>query len=354
MPPVPLPAAGSPPAHGLQSRVEWADYARGICIVLVVMMHATLGVEAATGQTGFMHLAVEFAKPFRMPDFFLISGLFLSRVIDRDWRLYLDRKVVHFLYFYVLWMLIQGAFKWPALGLSEGPGAVFEAFLLAFVEPFGTLWFIYLLPIFFVVAKLVRHVPPLLVLAVGAVLEMAQPQTGWIVADEFAHRFFFFLVGWYAAPYIFAFAERAGRAGWLTIAGLIGWALLNAMAVHVDIATLPGISILLGLAGSAAVIATAALLAHARPVELLRYAGEHSIAVYLAFFLPMAVTRIVLVRTGVIEDTGWISLIVTLAAVICPLILYWLVERTGHGRFLFGRPAAFHIAGKPQRLSAAE
>jgi len=33
-----------------------------------------------------------FAKPFRMPDFFLISGLFFSVVIDRDWRTYLDRR----------------------------------------------------------------------------------------------------------------------------------------------------------------------------------------------------------------------------------------------------------------------
>ena len=37
-----------------------------------------------------------------MPDFFLISGLFLSRAIDRDWHDYLDRKVWHFAYFYVL------------------------------------------------------------------------------------------------------------------------------------------------------------------------------------------------------------------------------------------------------------
>ena len=45
---------------------------------------------------------VAFAKPFRMPDFFLISGLFLTRAIDRDWHDYLDRKVWHFAYFYVL------------------------------------------------------------------------------------------------------------------------------------------------------------------------------------------------------------------------------------------------------------
>ena len=69
-------------------RVDWVDYAKGICIVMVVMMHSVLGVELASGQTGFMHVLVAFAKPFRMPDFFLISGLFLALVIGRGWRVF--------------------------------------------------------------------------------------------------------------------------------------------------------------------------------------------------------------------------------------------------------------------------
>ena len=56
----------------------------------------TLGVEQAAGREGWMHAAVALARPFRMPDFFLISGLFLARVIDRARRDYLDRKVLHF------------------------------------------------------------------------------------------------------------------------------------------------------------------------------------------------------------------------------------------------------------------
>src|SRR5437016_14585699 len=83
-------------ARSAAGRIDWVDYAKGICIVMVVMMHSVLGVEAAAGETGFMHVLVMFAKPFRMPDFFLISGLFLSVVIDRDWRSFLDRKVLHF------------------------------------------------------------------------------------------------------------------------------------------------------------------------------------------------------------------------------------------------------------------
>ena len=58
-------------------RVPWVDYAKGLCIVFVVMMHSTLGVEDAAGREGWLHPLVAFAKPFRMPDFFLISGLFL-------------------------------------------------------------------------------------------------------------------------------------------------------------------------------------------------------------------------------------------------------------------------------------
>ena len=65
-------------------RVAWVDYAKGFCIVMVVMMHSTLGVQEAAGATSWMGALVAFAKPFRMPDFFLISGLFLARAIDRD------------------------------------------------------------------------------------------------------------------------------------------------------------------------------------------------------------------------------------------------------------------------------
>src|SRR5262249_50270475 len=42
---------------------------------------------------------------------------------------------------------------------GHGWDYVAAQYALAFIEPFGTLWFIYLLPIFFVVTKAVRRVP---------------------------------------------------------------------------------------------------------------------------------------------------------------------------------------------------
>ena len=281
-------------------RIDWVDYAKGICIVMVVMMHSVLGVELAAGQTGFIHPLVAFAKPFRMPDFFLISGLFLSVVIDRDWRTYLDRKVVHFAYFYVLWVTIQFGFKAPGFAAETGWPHVGFMYLESFIEPFGTLWFIYLLPVFFVVAKATR--PPLAIWAVAALLEMAHIATGWTVIDEFGARFVYFYSGYLFAHHVFALSDRARAWPALALAGLAAWALINGGLVVSGFSEWPLISLVLGLAGACAIVTMGTMLARAHRLNFLRTCGEHSIVIYLAFFLPMAATRTLLPRAGGDQD----------------------------------------------------
>jgi uncharacterized membrane protein YcfT len=328
------------------SRVDWVDMAKGFCIVFVVMMHSTLGVQEAAGETGFMDYVVAFARPFRMPDFFLISGLFLARVIDRDWRTYLDRKVVHFAYFYVIWFTIQFAFKAPGMAGEHGASALPGLYLLGFVEPFGTLWFIYLLPIFFVVTKATRRLPPALIWFVAGALEIATVQTGWTVIDEFCERFVFFYTGYLFASYACALAKRAQAMPALGLVGLLAWGALNGVLVFSGYAQLPIVSLLLGLLGAGAVVTLSALMAkvgaNRGAFGWLEYAGRNSIVIYLAFFLPMAITRTVLLKTGLIADIGLVSLIVTMVAVVAPLIVHALVKGTVL-RFLFVRPERFRI-----------
>ncbi len=335
-------------------RVDWVDYAKGFCIVMVVMMHSTLGVEKAAGETGWLHWFVEFARPFRMPDFFLISGLFLAPVIGRNWRSYLDRKVVHFAYFYVLWVTIQFAFRAPGFYTEVGVIGVLREYLLAYIEPFGTLWFIYLLPIFFVVTKLTRQLPAFAIFIVVAILESLKIDTGWIVIDEFASRFVYFFAGYWLASNVFVLARAVQEHVKLALVGLLIWAVTNGVFVAAGLSQKPGISLLLGAIGSLAVVTVAALLAKTRVLNLLRYAGEKSIVVYLAFFLPMAITRTVLLKTGIIPDLGTISLIVTAVAASTPLLLYALVRGTW-ASFLFERPKVFRFdAPRPVVLQPAE
>jgi uncharacterized membrane protein YcfT len=338
-----------PAALSGPDRVEWVDYAKGFCIIFVVMMHSTLGVGEALGTQGWMHPVVAFAKPFRMPDFFMISGLFLAKVIARDWRTYLDRKVVHFVYFYLLWTAIQFVVKAPVFVRDYGADGALWLYVTSFWEPFGTLWFIYLLPIFFVVTKLAHgaRIPPLAIWIVAAGLEIATIHTGSTVIDEFAARFVYFYTGYVFAPRIFALAAQVQAHPEGAVAGLVAWGFLNGFLVFGGLSELPFVSLGLGLLGAGAVVSFSALLAMSDVFKPLRYCGRNSIVIYLAFFLFMAASRTILIKTGVITDAGTISLLVTTAGVIGPLVLFWIVRRTWF-RFLFERPARFWLTRPPQ------
>jgi uncharacterized membrane protein YcfT len=354
MTPIGTAAASGGPKTSAPARVDWVDYAKGICIVMVVMMHSVLGVELATGTTGFMHVLVAFAKPFRMPDFFLISGLFLPLVIDRDWRTYLDRKVVHFAYFYVLWVTIQFGFKAPAFAAETSWRDAFLLYLESFIEPFGTLWFIYLLPIFFVVTKLTRRIPPLAIWLAAALLETARIATGWTAIDEFCARFVYFYSGYLFADYVFALSDRARKHPSLALAALAAWGFVNASLVARGASEWPMISLLLGFSGACAIVTMGTLLARVHWLNFLRFCGEHSIVIYLAFFLPMAATRTLLLRTGIVPDIGMMSLIVTIVGVLGSLLI-WQAALRLRANFLFERPDAFWVAPKKGSvLQAAE
>lgn len=334
-------------------RIDWVDYAKGFCIIMVVMMHSTLGVEAEAGREGFMHALVAFAKPFRMPDFFLIAGLFLSLVIGRDWRTYLDRKVVHFVYFYLLWTAIQFAVKAPHFAAQDGWLGVLRLYVESFIEPLGILWFIYLLPIFFVVTKATRGLPPAVIWLIAAALEIAPIETGWTVIDEFAARFVYFYTGYLFAPRIFALAALVQARPVAAGVGLAVWGLVDAVAVFAGYSELPFVSLGLGLVGAAAVVSVSALLAKAAMFAPLRFCGQRSIVIYLAFFLPMASTRVLLLKTGIIGDIGVVSLIVTAAGVLGALAIWWAARGTRFD-FLFVRPARFWLTPKQAVLQPAE
>jgi uncharacterized membrane protein YcfT len=327
-----------------RTRVDWVDYAKGWCIILVVMMHSTLGVEEALGHESWLHGFIAWARPFRMPDFFLVAGLFLSRAIDKPWRDYLDRKVLHFAYFFVLWTLIQGA---PKLFLAGGdPRSIAGDLAFAMIEPFGTLWFIYLLPIFFVTTKLLRRVAPEAVLLVAATLQIATISTNSTVVDEFAARYVYFFAGYLFAPEIFALADKARVSVVKTLAALFAWGVVNWLAVRLGYAALPGVSLILGFAGACAVVAFSALLARLRLLGFLRGLGARSIVIYLAFFLPMAAARVLLLESGLIPDPGILSLIVTAVAILIPLLMNRLA-RGSLFAFLFARPAIFRLPRDP-------
>ncbi|KQX34057.1 acyltransferase [Devosia sp. Root436] len=346
------------------NRLDWVDMAKGISIFLVVMMYAASSVGEDTGGVGALHWAIAFATPFRMPEFFLISGLFLSQVIDRPWRAYADRRVVHYLYFYVLWALIHIIFKVGLLA-TDPVGAV-EQIAWAVIQPYGVLWFIYMLAVVGAVTKLLADLsaPKWAVFAIAAILQMATIQTGSYLIDQFAEYFVFFYAGYVLAPHLFRLAGWAGDHLALALAGLLLWAGLNAALVFspgfemhpihpvMGFAGLPGVHLVLALAGTAALCVIAALLTRLPFMDWLRWMGSKSLVIYVAFVLPMGISRTLLIKLGVDEPTV-LTLAIMAISIVSPLVLYWIVQRIGFGRFLFERPDWAHLPGTSRRSAVA-
>jgi uncharacterized membrane protein YcfT len=272
--------------------------------------------------------------------------------------------VLHYFYFYALWAVIHILFK---VALVERDPLLAATYLArAVVEPYGVLWFIYMLAVVAAASKVLFElgVPRWLVLAGAAALQMAPVHSGIYILDQFADYFVFFYAGYALAPAIFRLVDFAGRHVALSVAGLAVWALATGLLVftpghvvapgHVTmgLAGLPGVHLVLAVAGASALCVLAGLLSRLAFMDWLRWLGGKSIVVYLAFALPMGVVREVLLRLGLVRDAGLLSTVVMVAAIVAPLVLWWLVQKTGWGRFLFERPAWAHIPGAPGSRSA--
>ena len=177
-------------------------------------------------------------------------------------------------------------------------------------------------------------------------------QTGWIVIDEFCSRFVYFYSGYVLAPYVFNFAATIAGNRLEALLFLAAWAVFEAVMVFGGYSEIPVVNLGLGLLGALAVVAVSVLLSTRGWALPLRYAGENSIVVYLAFFLPMATTRSLLLKFAPDLDLGLVALTVTAAGVVTPLILHVLVKNT-HARFLFKRPAWAKLQPPEPRHAAA-
>lgn len=323
-----------------QNRVAWIDYAKGLSIILVVNMHSTLGVEASLNATSFAGQIVAFAGAFRMPLFFIIAGLFLNRSIKEGWVEFLDKKLVHFAYFYFLWSFIQFGVKYP---ISAGNHDVtLKTLLLTPIEPFGTIWFIYVLATFFLATRIMKNFHPALMVAGAVVLKLLPIETGWMVIDSFASQYIFFITGYLGSIHILRFADIAKDHPMFVIVGSGAFTIWNISMMKFGWAHDPAFGLAAGISGSVTIIALCAVLAKYKMLDFIRFIGSRSLYIFLAFFAPMAITRIALIKTGFIPEINTFAFLVTAVSVATPLLGYVLVRNTPLS-FLITRPSWFKL-----------
>ncbi|MEV4822322.1 acyltransferase [Micromonospora sp. NPDC049274] len=216
-------------------RAQWADAAKGVCIILVVGWHVVvkdyLRIDWHVGAPvpGLWGTLGEQFLPLRMPLFFTISGVFAANAVQRPWRTVARSRVAGFLYLYAVWLLIHSA----VLALAPDFPTDHAASALGLLEQLtvtpSNLWYLYALALYFTLAKAARRLPRVLVVVPAAVLS-AIAAAGLLATPGnragLYQNLVFFLAGLYLRPWIERWATTATRRRLVLTAGAYALALV--------------------------------------------------------------------------------------------------------------------------------
>lgn len=312
-------------------RIAWVETARGLFILLVVLMPVTRHYGYMAAETGWLHPVASWVEPFAFPGFFFLCGLFVSRVLFKSPSLYFDRRVVRYAYLFLVWLLVQSMIEIAPAYLTR-PGAFIHFLFGNLVEPVTRLWAIYMLAVFGVSTWLLRHVSRSRVLLAAVLLQVCYTagllDTGSILIDRFAQYFVFFYAGYAGIELVFKLADGIKR-GFKDLPAVLGvWALANTALVSLHADNLPLVSLVCAFAGILAVISTAVMMSEIPWLFPLRWAGRGHIIIYLSYFIPMLLLEYILLATGIVPDTGFACLVILLGSVSLPIIFYAAIRPT--------------------------
>lgn len=181
-------------------RLSWIDYAKGLTIVLVVYHHSFVTlVHSGVNVHPWLINANLLVYSFRMPMFFMLSGLFIVQSLrKRGVKNYIKYRFKYILYPYLIWAFIQatiGIFFEPYLHGSW----TLHRYLVIFYEPNATSQLWYLMTLFntailfvFLDAKLKLKIWHQL--ALGIVLYLASPFLFFNSMIQDTTRFYVYLV----------------------------------------------------------------------------------------------------------------------------------------------------------------
>jgi len=340
------------------SRLAWIDYAKGLTIILVVYHHSFLtlinaGVKVAPWLIN-ANLAV---YAFRMPMFFILSGLFITRsVAKRGGKKYIENRASLLLYPYFLWGIMQASF---GIFFSEYTAANWRAqrYLLLFYQPSTTSQLWYLITLFntgllFVIVGVKLKFGLWQQFAFGILLYILSPLLFFNSMIQDTTRYYVYLVfGSLISKFIlkrenFGLISSSkltlplGLLAFLSQYYLFEHQYFYLLERHLQFVNLTFWSALRHLAGififtvivvlgCAFVLNVCAILQRRKCIRFLRVVGYHSLYIYLMHVLVVVGIRIFSINFLGYTNPFVILPIQIIVGVLGPVIVYNLFKRWG-------------------------
>jgi len=329
------------------ARLTWIDYARGITIILVVYRHAFEGLkESGLPVSDYMYLEYIniFFFSFRMPLFFIVSGLFIAASLrKRGVKKFVETKARSILYPYFLWACFQLGLQMLFSKYTNGSPTP-QHFLYLFYVPreIAQFWYLYALfnvSVLYILLKVNLKLNAFHQLGIGilfffisAYTHQHNINTGFV--GDICHYYIFMAIGDAVHNYLqnrnnFKFFESWKLTAWLLIpfVGMQLYFLLTNLQhpgnkyMFVEYFQ-PAIFILIAVTGCAFIMNICFVLQKKDVLKWLPKLGRHSLYIYVAHVIVFASVRIFLRRVFGIEEILILLPAGIIAGLVVPIIMY--------------------------------
>jgi fucose 4-O-acetylase-like acetyltransferase len=321
------------------TRESWNDVAKGWGILLVVLGHALRGLQNVQllPREGWSHALDAWIYSFHMPLFFLLSGFFMEKAVQRPLDRALKDRAKTLLWPYIVWSMLQTLVQ---IRMSRYTSSAYDwtAVIGILWKPVMQFWFLYVLLLLSLLWLGLRRagVPALGLLAIALILHLTQEGSGlWAMWDLVRIHGV-----WFAAGAVLGVMPRlvdklraaspSARVAILTL----GFAVTSVGAVTGPDALLRS-SILWAFPGVLASLALAMSLPESlRLTRGLAWIGRLSLEIYLVHTLASATMRAILLHGLKIHDVTLHLVLASVAGVAIPIITV-LISRRFQLRHIF-------------------
>lgn len=340
-------------------RLQWIDYARGICIILVCYRHCFEGLKQAKLDI-HAYPALEILNicfySFRMPLFFIISGLFVaSSLFKKGIGNYVGNRFKIIFYPLLIWGSIQITIQFLLKNYVNAQREPMD-YLNLIIRPRLIEQFWYLNALFFVgtiyaVLKYYLKLKQWQQLSLSMIFysvssyALYHEYNLYLFGDIF-HYYIYFCIGDILSSFILKENRENAfiSAKWM-IPSFILFVISQFMytdlnITHTNLAynyytdsyvsdKMPAFSFIVSLCGCAFVIQLSFLLQRTGALKWLRVVGYHSLYIYLAHVMIIAAVRIIMMRVFHVSAIPLIIVPAMIAGIILPIWLYNFSVRAG-------------------------
>ncbi|MET4059043.1 putative membrane protein YcfT [Arthrobacter sp. UYP6] len=326
-------------------RYAWVDFAKGLCMVLVVLYHLSLWVETEVESGPWLWWIVSDAlNPLRMPLFFFISGYLsissLRHPLDQT-----RSRTVGLYFVYILWTGMFLLRRWLPFLSTDTPPELHQLGLSLILPT--SFWYLYALPLFFLVTKILlrllgtHSVYALIPVAlISALAPLVQPYTSTILGEPFDAA----KIPSVLANFLWFYLGVHGTALWTRLSARPGYPMLvgalSLYAAMYSVMTLFKLELFLETALSLlALFATAQLVSRISMETTvsrgLRNIGSQTLPVYIFHIILISVLSAAVKLTGLmpfLRDVPGLAAALVPPLLVMPLILICLLA----GRLIKG------------------